>query len=575
LEGSQFIIHVENEEPTVVDTDISFETEINNIIIDDNIIDDNIDSDNRNDITKFIEIMDSIYMDFSARINVNTWIELLNHDVVWNLENRIELFIKVIRFLSQHRNLPKEVWELLDETFQLQKQMNNPIFSEYYTLRNFLVKVFSQKSMTFDYLVNMEYEDRERYIELRIYALDSLRRKCYGEAYEYIEEAKSIFDGDPELLYLEGRYLYIFTKIDEAIDVFSRVLQLMPGYQEVLKSRADAYMRIDDFINAKTDIEKLIELKPSDDLIIYLAKIHIKLGQPVEARNLFKKINAYNGIPNDSIFRELLETNNSILKRSKEFCRNGNLHKSEIPLIKAELKRLREYEKDLIINSEDVIDKIFIKTIIWLVLFMLSILIAGILTGISSRDKSNAEVDKTGLDKTVEMLSSPGIKTIVKINDLVVPNTFILKNTNGEMSGERLLTLEELINVEDPLKRADVLLIGKAGKDYLLIRGSFKFYLELVKNGQKLAKELPSEITIEGKIAENHLTDLISKMRDKISNDKYDKYLNTVDSKYIFHADKLIEAKKPQKRTGLPVGIITLLVVMVVLAGGYIFCKSE
>ena len=260
---------------------------------------------------------------------------------------------------------------------------------------------------------------------------------------------------------------------------------------------------------------------------------------------------------------------------SKDVFRNVNLHKSEIPLIKAELKRLREYEKDLIINSEDVIDKIFIKTIIWLVLFMLSILIAGILTGISSRDKSNAEVDKTGLDKTVEMLSSPGIKTIVKINDLVVPNTFILKNTNGEMSGERLLTLEELINVEDPLKRADVLLIGKAGKDYLLIRGSFKFYLELVKNGQKLAKELPSEITIEGKIAENHLTDLISKMRDKISNDKYDKYLNTVDSKYIFHADKLIEAKKPQKRTGLPVGIITLLVVMVVLAGGYIFCKSE
>ena len=69
--------------------------------------------------TIFMEQLDHIYSDYLQRINLENWTSLLNHDALWNIENRPNLELRLLRYLSSHYYLPQEVWILLDTTFNL------------------------------------------------------------------------------------------------------------------------------------------------------------------------------------------------------------------------------------------------------------------------------------------------------------------------------------------------------------------------------------------------------------------------------------------------------------------------
>ncbi len=528
-------------------------------------------------LEKLTEQLDSIYLDFLSRLSINAWVDILNHDIMWEMDRKQQLFACMVEFFSTHRFLPKEIWVLLNDTFQLQDQLEEPIFREFYSLRNFLIRIFNQRSMSFEFLFNIEYEGRERYIEYRIHALDCLQRKDYALAGSYIEDAKDIFDGDPELTCLEGRYLLVSDKKDEAIKAFSKVLEIIPNSEEALRGRANVYLRKEDFNSAKNDFEALILLKPNDtELIVNLAKIYKKLKDPINARNSLKKINAYELNQNESYILELEETNKELIKISKMSCNKKDVYlQKELPFIKAELKKLQKYKRQLKKSRSDGIYKGYFKFIFGLVLVLLVLFIANIFyksnvnretaeNGNSIKQKENVSIDGNGIfiitdsdgkpnmlvrdfsELDLDKLSKTGEKILAILSDIQILN-FCIDNSS-EDNAETLIPLPSSVvineNSEVFLNYNNKIYIGKIGNNLFFIRGNIYSLTTKYRYHSSNINISPSKIIVEGRIIKNNITEFKSQIMNDVSSiEWYGTNPDFVNTDYIFKMDDYLNSE--------------------------------
>lgn len=68
-------------------------------------------------INKFLDRLNKIYNHMFLRLKPEVWEELLNCDVMWNVQSYQIIKGELFEFLMNHRNLPKEVWAVLNNNF--------------------------------------------------------------------------------------------------------------------------------------------------------------------------------------------------------------------------------------------------------------------------------------------------------------------------------------------------------------------------------------------------------------------------------------------------------------------------
>ncbi len=519
-------------------------------------------------LKSLISQLAAIYEDFTQRININSWIQVLNHEAMWDLENKQILFVEFVSFLSYHRCLPGEVWILLDDALRLQEQIEHPAFREHYELRNYLLGIFNQRPLSFLFLQDIEYDRREKFIELRVNALDCLQRKNYDLAWTYIEEAKEIFDHDPELTCLEGIRYSVAYNTNAAIDAFSKVLKLMPDSVEALSGRANNYLLNDELDNAKKDFEALLELAPKEDkYVTQLAEIYLKQDDPISARRLYKKINAYEQELDKNHIINLIAVNKALVKMSKKPGHEQGLYfHRELPIIKQELKKLQKYAAKGYKTNSSSIYKGYFKFIISLLLVLAVLFSANMLyKTMNKKDNVQANSSVHGTDQTkggepvsvaasgeaeelvdiseedLEQLSLSREKITITFTKPQILNFIILSSTRTDSRVIFPLASQVESNTDNAkisyLSRN--LFIGKTGENSMFFYGGILDILGKQKIKYRSDVSLPEKLTVEGIIERNDFADFDATVMDSMSlRPEYETYLSSVNTKYLLKVEE-------------------------------------
>ena len=73
----------------------------------------------KTELDLWIDRIDAVYRDYRSRGDEEAWKELLSDSVCRNLDTSLDARDAVLNYLLSHFYLPKEIWQLLDEEFQL------------------------------------------------------------------------------------------------------------------------------------------------------------------------------------------------------------------------------------------------------------------------------------------------------------------------------------------------------------------------------------------------------------------------------------------------------------------------
>src|SRR5690606_21599012 len=124
----------------------------------------------------FFEQMEELYDDFPRRIDPEPGRTLMTNDYMWNMEYQSERLEGLLLFLEEHRYLPRAVWEVLNQSFQL----------------------LEQKEALFD----LYDEDEINYVIGQIQGTSELRYDCFaGKALDFdIEHYLKLRQGAQTLL---------------------------------------------------------------------------------------------------------------------------------------------------------------------------------------------------------------------------------------------------------------------------------------------------------------------------------------------------------------------------------------
>lgn len=298
---------------------------------------------------EFVKRAEDLYNNFFLRINIENWEELLDCDIMWNISNRTSLGYRLLDFLSGHHYLPREVWKLLDSNFNWRGHEN--FYYDYYEELICYIKlqVEAVKGLGYSGFVPVEGVDYETYLECREKAFNAVEENNPGNAYTYLNQAKVIYQGDPELLFIEGLCLIRTADINGALSAFNELLKIIPDHTGGLFCRAGLYYdrgyyqwALEDFLHVEAC------LPGTPDVQMPIAKCCYNLKKYEKAKEYFLKVLEANA-DNTEARDRMLQVNKQMINRLRWKCIKspGNkLLKDKLEHLKVEGKmRKKEYKK--------------------------------------------------------------------------------------------------------------------------------------------------------------------------------------------------------------------------------------
>lgn len=179
------------------------------------------------EIYNFTRRLNDIYNDLAIRKDEKAWQELLDISVVWNIDSFQRIQIKMFEFLLEHKNLPYNVWELLDRNFNWTKN-ETQLYDKYSPrLVDKILKEIKNKSfLSYDFLENINKDELEEYLEFRKNGYDALKGKDFILAEKYLFTAYEIYNCDPELLKIISEYYAIKGEKNKSIIFLEKVVSI-------------------------------------------------------------------------------------------------------------------------------------------------------------------------------------------------------------------------------------------------------------------------------------------------------------------------------------------------------------
>jgi tetratricopeptide (TPR) repeat protein len=249
-------------------------------------------TNNINDKTEeFLNKLNEIYSDNSLKESTEAWEELLNMDVVWNVHTAPIIEDHMFEFLASHKNLPLNIWYILDYNFNWTKKEES-LYKKYdeYIVQEVFKILQNIRQFKYEYIKEMNPNYIGNYLSLRHQGYEALKIKDYYEARERLFSAYEIFTHDGELLKLIGEFYYKTGDLDKSLEFYKLAF-------EINKSDLDASLWIGTilwrqyhFSEALPYVE--IYLSTNDNDIMTLNNIgycYYFAGNLVKAKESFKR----------------------------------------------------------------------------------------------------------------------------------------------------------------------------------------------------------------------------------------------------------------------------------------------
>ncbi|MGP1910096.1 tetratricopeptide repeat protein [Metabacillus sp. JX24] len=292
------------------------------------------ETDSRSTIDLFMEKVEHIYEHFPSRINQEKWLELLNDDALWDMEQRDYLSERLLTFLELNPYLPDYIWKLLEDTFQWTDMLREDpyLLVEEETeafLRRLKDNTGLYPSLSYKPLLHIEDIPYDLYLMNRERALDELLENRLEEAETYVNTALSIFQDDPQLQTIAGMIYERSGRFEEAAAAFEKACALQP---ENIKNRmllAQLLFKTGKYKEAEQACLKILSDHPDQpDAISLLGRIYFQTEEWQKARETFMHLESIQGKDAETIVY-LAKINDFLLRNS--FKRK--------PLTKKELKK--------------------------------------------------------------------------------------------------------------------------------------------------------------------------------------------------------------------------------------------
>ncbi|MFF2089259.1 tetratricopeptide repeat protein [Paenibacillus sp. NPDC058174] len=205
-----------------------------------------------------------LYSDVFKRREVYEWRKLFLH---LSLIEKERLTNEVVRFLTEHGDLPFDVWDYLNDEFALSE------------LPDFQWKELMQYDfgLSFEYLNPEIYCDYTQYVNLRFQAFLLLRDLKFSECIEAGLRAISIYADDPVLYRLLGIAYYQIADYHQSILWLSKLLKKTDADCDGFVYRGYAYYRTGAYEQASADFERAIAIDPEhfDAQKGYILTVHV------------------------------------------------------------------------------------------------------------------------------------------------------------------------------------------------------------------------------------------------------------------------------------------------------------
>lgn len=269
--------------------------------------------------SELLSAIKSLYMDYSRRISVDQWEELLDRDEFVALDSASDAFDTLIRFLMEKFFVPKEIWKLIVERFDIESRAKE--LGEIYP-ENFIEYVINN-SIYDDILDFSLLECRDDLVDKfldRYFRLDlHVRKHEYKEQKELIDIISQMDAYHPyfEMLKIKSK-LQAFEDIDmeneEPKEREARKGAYEDLYQDALLLHADfpddvnfmgicgdIKLLLGDYDEAGEFYDKALAIKP-DNYVMKgkLAEQKMCIGEYAKSRDLFMELLRINHYDNSA-----------------------------------------------------------------------------------------------------------------------------------------------------------------------------------------------------------------------------------------------------------------------------------
>ncbi|GEM_PF-2728727 len=189
------------------------------------------EQNNNNDINQkieeFLDKLNEIYNDNSLKKDTEVWENLLNMDVVWNVYSAPIIEDYMFEFLLDHKDLPLNIWYILDYYFNWTKKERN-LYGKYdrETLEEVFKTLQNLGPLKYEYIKQIDPNFIEKYLSLRKQGYEALESNDYYEAQECLLSAYEIFKQDAELLKLIGAFYFQIRDLDKSLEFYKLAFEI-------------------------------------------------------------------------------------------------------------------------------------------------------------------------------------------------------------------------------------------------------------------------------------------------------------------------------------------------------------
>lgn len=256
-----------------------------------------------------------IYMSIRKRGDEAEWKALLNEDICIGLDTKPEARDRLLEFLMDYFRLPRNIWVLLDETFDLKGQSEEliEIFPEDF-IAFVLREIEESYLLPLEYFQGDEYADYDEFISLLNQSTSKINTRELDQAKELISEMKDMNIYHPYLTINEIRMNLIQEEFEAARAKAEDLYMIYPEDMQVILYMGETSLYLKDYDEALKYYELHLEKEPKSFLGRYgKADCFRKQKQYKEAKDIM--LDLLNDYPyNNTLQQEFGQLNEEMIE---------------------------------------------------------------------------------------------------------------------------------------------------------------------------------------------------------------------------------------------------------------------
>lgn len=257
-------------------------------------------------VERWTKKLDDVYTHIADRCNATKWKELLSDPLFESLDSRADTFEALMVYLMDHWHLPKEIWQLLDEAFDLRARRDelmekypkdfidnavisgmedndfvpyalfipqntgdiDPFFPPYFKAREEILDGNENAGVS---LADLDATGiRHPFGELLHIRYDYMKVEENAVPEELMERTRALYEAYPDYSEISGFYADMLSNAGQhaaGIEIYDRILAAEPNNMNISYHKAQSLMEMGEFVQAKALLEKIIEVIPYNEMV--------------------------------------------------------------------------------------------------------------------------------------------------------------------------------------------------------------------------------------------------------------------------------------------------------------------